>query len=346
MRILIIQTAFIGDVVLTTPLIAAAQKRWPGAEVHFVSTPAGCEVLAGLSNVVCHCLDKKHVGFVAGLNSMRAALKGFEPFDYIFCVHRSVRSLLFGVNTKASKKIAFRSMWARLLGYETVAYPPYDREVHYADKPLALLAPLLSPGEALLWRSPRPKLAVVTADDVSVRGKIPFFADGFFVLSPFSVWGTKTWFADRFSRLGAELCSRLQLSAVILGAGGAFEAVTAKTIEEKISQAGGQALSLVGKTTLGELKAIIRQAKILVANDSAPVHIASAFDVPTVAIFGPTARKWGFFPLSTRSTIIARDDLSCRPCHLHGPQKCPKGHFRCMSEIQVEDVLKGVEDIL
>ena len=342
MRILLIQTAFIGDVALTTPLIAALRARFPGAGLHVVATPQGCELLSGLPNVTCHALDKKKNGFFEGLRQMQTSL-GSESYDFVFCVHRSLRSLWLGRKVNAKRRIAFRSLLSRAFGYETVPYADYDEAIHYVDKTLGLLD-VLGP----IPPRTRPELAVEPRDAAAVELKLARLGRDarYIVLSPFSVWGTKMWFSDRYARLGSLIAERYKCPIVVVGGGDPREAVVAQTIVEKIRATGAEALSLVGQTSLGELKQVIRGAVLVVANDSAPVHIAAAFDVPTVAIFGPTVRKWGFFPLATRSEMVERKDLPCRPCHLHGPQKCPQGHFKCMDEIQVEDVAAAIDRML
>lgn len=342
MRILVVQTAFIGDVVLTTPFLAALRARWPAAELHVVATPQGCEMLAGLEGVVCHSLDKKRQPLLQGFRQTLTSLGGAR-FDYVFAVHRSLRSLAFAKKAKAKKRIAFRSFWSRLFGFETVLYPPYSDGTHYADKPLALLARTGS-----VPPTPPPQLAVAPLDRARARERLARAGvqGAYAVVSPFSVWGTKMWFADRFARVGLEIFKKRGLPIVLIGgAQSSAERAVGQSMVEKIAAGGGRAASLVGETTIGELKAVIEQASLVVANDSAPVHVAAAFRVPTVAVFGPTARKWGFFPLSPKSTVVERPDVECRPCHIHGPPKCPRGHFRCMSEIQVEDVVKAVETL-
>ena len=256
----------------------------------------------------------------------------------------ALRSLALGKKVRAKRRVAFRSFWSKLFRYETHPYPAYEEKTHYVDKPMALLS-----NDGVKSGTPRPQLVCTNEEIESVREKLAkLHVDrGYIVLSHFSVWGTKMWFADRFAQVGAELARRYSLPIVVIGGGGGpAEVLVGKTIAAKISSGGGKALTLVGQTSLGELKALIRGAKLLIANDSAPVHIAASFNIPTVAIFGPTARKWGFFPLSDESIVVERADISCRPCHIHGPAKCPKGHFRCMNDIQVEDVVHAVQNLI
>lgn len=348
MRILVIQTAFIGDVALTTVLFRALQSRFgKNAAIHVVTTPQGRELLAGLSGVTAHALDKKKKSFREGLAEVRAEL-GREPFDLVVAVHRSLRSLWLGRTVNAKRRIAYRSFWSGALGYETVNYPEYSDDTHYVDKVLKLLEPLGQTDDGARPDRRLPWLAVQPNEALSARDKLARLsaASGYIVLSPFSVWGTKMWFADRFAQLGAALAKTHGLPIVIIGSPTAKEKIAGATIAEKIAASGGRALSLAGETTIGELKEVIRGAALLVANDSAPVHIAAAFEVPTVAIFGPTVRKWGFFPLSARATVVERLDVACRPCHVHGPERCPQKHFKCMDQIEVADVAQAVENLM
>ncbi len=95
-----------------------------------------------------------------------------------------------------------------------------------------------------------------------------------------------------------------------------------------------------GSTDLAGLVGLIASAKLLVCGDSGPMHIAAAVGTPVAAIFGPTVQEFGFAPFSDRSRVVEVSGLSCRPCHAHGPAKCPREHFRCMLEISPDNVLK------
>jgi heptosyltransferase II len=91
---------------------------------------------------------------------------------------------------------------------------------------------------------------------------------------------------------------------------------------------------------------LLGRAKLLVTNDSAPQHLASAMGTPTIAIFGPTVEEFGFGPLAPNSISLGLDALACRPCHHHGPPRCPLGHWRCMRELGVDAVALAVDEVL
>jgi heptosyltransferase II len=97
-----------------------------------------------------------------------------------------------------------------------------------------------------------------------------------------------------------------------------------------------------GQLTLRESAALLARARILVTNDSAPLHLATAVGTPIVALFGPTVPAQGFGPRGSRDVVLGHAGLACRPCSAHGPQVCPLLHHRCMRELSIETVLAAV----
>ena len=159
-------------------------------------------------------------------------------------------------------------------------------------------------------------------------------------IAPGSVWATKRWTVEGYATLLTALRREWGATAVLLGS--ASDAPYAEAVHHA---AGGAGVNLAGQTDLGMLVAAIDQCLILVANDSAPVHIAVARDTPVVAIFGPTVPQQGFGPYTDRARIVERQ-LACRPCSRHGGPQCPIGTHACMREISPEDVQRAVRDLL
>ena len=112
------------------------------------------------------------------------------------------------------------------------------------------------------------------------------------------------------------------------------------------SAAGGDTSNLAGKTSLTDLMALMRHFKLFITNDSGPMHIAAAFGVPVLAVFGPTTKELGFFPYGKGHRVIEVKGLECRPCALHGGKKCPLKHFKCMNDISVDEVFKNAKEML
>ncbi len=121
--------------------------------------------------------------------------------------------------------------------------------------------------------------------------------------------------------------------------GGADDAPLAADI---VTATAGDAIDACGRLTLLGSAELIRRCRALVTNDSAPLHLASAMNTPTVAVFGPTVPAFGFGPLADRAAIAEHTTLTCRPCHPHGPRVCPLGHWRCMRDLAVTSVLEQV----
>src|SRR5690606_36515740 len=145
-------------------------------------------------------------------------------------------------------------------------------------------------------------------------------------VAPGSVWGTKRWPRDSFVELCRRLIGQEDLGIVLVGSG------AEKEDADVIAQALGQpsrCLSLAGQTSVRDLSWIYPRLSALISNDSSPIHYASAFNIPTVGIFGATVPEMGFGPLADHSQTVGVQ-INCRPCSDHGPMQCPLGHFKCM----------------
>jgi heptosyltransferase-2 len=103
-------------------------------------------------------------------------------------------------------------------------------------------------------------------------------------------------------------------------------------------------VSACGRLTLRQSAALIEGARVLVTNDSAPLHLAAAMGTTVVAIFGPTIPEFGFGPRGPQDRALGVVGLSCRPCSRHGPPSCPLGHHLCMKSLTVDDVLQAIEE--
>jgi heptosyltransferase-2 len=185
------------------------------------------------------------------------------------------------------------------------------------------LRPRLYPGA--------PERAAVDAVLANARRGAPLIA-----LAPGSVWATKRWpyFAD-FAR-----AFRDDAQLVIVGA------ADDRPLAAEIAEAAPGAIDAAGRLSLLGSAELIRRAALLVTNDSAPQHLASAMNTPTVAVFGPTVPEFGFGPLASRSAVAGNDSLACRPCDRHGPRRCPLGHWRCMREITPDAVASLARHLL
>ena len=341
---LVIQTSFLGDVVLTTPLLAELAERGP---VHVVATPAGAPLLArnpDVSGVTIY--DKRGAARgVGGLANVaaelstaraRAASTGArEAVAYL--AQGSVRSAALARLAGFRTRVGFTTSAGRWLYTRRV---PYRDDRHHAERLWSLgaespnavptreqLRPRLHPGGAEREAVDRLLANAISANAITasaIGASAPLIA-----IAPGSVWATKRW--PYYPEL-ARLLSRRGRIAVI----GAKE--DAPLAAEIVAAAGETPIDATGKLSLLGSAELIRRCALLVTNDSSPQHLASAMGTPTLTVFGPTVPEFGFGPLAPRSETAGVAGLECRPCDRHGPQQCPLGHWRCMRDLSPDAV--------
>jgi len=322
---LVIQTAFLGDVVLTTPLLAALAERHGPVDV--VTTPAAAalvETHPAVGAVLRY--DKRGAdGGVGGLWRLGRRLRA-RRYARVYLPHRSWRSAALALLAGVPERVGFADAPAAPTYSRRVPRPPTGHEVE------RLLA-LARPENGAAGKAPPVHLAL-TADDRAAadawlreRG----VGDGFVALAPGSIWGTKRWPGY------AGLAAALDVPIVVIG--GREDAALAEAVA---AAAPGRAHNAVGALGLRGSAALIARAAVLVTNDSAPLHLATAVGTPIVAVFGPTVPALGFGPRGPRDVVVEHSSLACRPCSAHGPQVCPLGHHRCMRELAVADVAAAV----
>ena len=339
-RILIFNSAFPGDIVLTTPLIRAVYERFPGAYLAVCTTPAGARLLAGLSYLDRLIVYDKHGSQRGLLGMLQTALRiRRERFNLVISAHRSARSALLLKMAGIPVRVGFeQSAWPSLYSVRV----PRKREFHETERNLSLLTPFgVDPAKV----STRPVMPVTGEEANHVFGQLgvglPRGSGPLVVVSPGSVWGTKRWIAERFSQLIDLLVEMYQARVILVGS-----PIDREQADRVLVACKSRLLDLVGLTELRELSALVRKADLLVTGDSAPMHIAWAFDIPTVAIFGSTTPDLGFAPLSDFCLVVEVKGLECRPCSDHGPQRCPQGHFNCMQGVTVDMVLASCKEML
>jgi heptosyltransferase II len=338
-RVLVVQTAFLGDIVLTTPLLGELKRIEPGCALTVLTTPLGRAILAGhpcVDAIVTH--DKKGTdGGPIGVLRAALALRRTE-FDVAIAAQRSSRTGILIRGSGAPRRIGFTGAAGRWAYTESV---PWDATSHAVRRYLALAGPL---GGDLERADPRPSLPVSDAARAKVEALLAEAGigaeDSIVAVSPGSIWGTKRWTPKGFAAVvGA--APGLGAAPVLVGA--PDEAALCREIA---ARAGGSVPVLAGVTGIPELVAVLARAKALVVGDSGPGHIAAAVGTPVVAIFGPTVPAFGYTPYGSVNRIVEHPDLPCRPCDRHGPQVCPLGHHRCMTEIPAERVIAELAAVL
>jgi lipopolysaccharide heptosyltransferase II len=326
---LVIQTAFLGDVVLTTPLLAALAARHGPVDV--VTTPAAAPLLEthpAVRRVVPYDKRGRDHGW-AGLRALAHRLRS-EHYERAYLPHRSLRTAALALLARVPARIGFHDGWP-FFYTEVRRHPPdgheVDRLLALAEEPSAAYAPTLH-------ATPEDERA---AEALLAAGGI---ADGalFVALAPGSIWGSKRW-----PHYG-ELAGRLAAQTPVVVVGGPEDAGLGEEIVQAVRPSGRPAVNACGKLTLRQSAALIARAALLVTNDSAPLHVATAMGTPIVALFGPTLPEFGFSPIRVGDVALGVAGLDCRPCSRHGPPSCPLGHHRCMRDLGPEAVATAIEE--
>jgi heptosyltransferase-2 len=330
---LVIQTSFLGDMVLTTPLLAYLAASGP---VDVVSTPAASALLANHPAVRERIIyDKRGADRGArGFFRLAARLRS-RTYHRVYLAQGSVRSGALALASGIADRIGFQTSAGRAFYTTRITIP---KHAHHAARLLSLglrdasrlfsnevVRPSLYPG-----REEREAVDTVLARQNA-------HAEPLIAVAPGSVWATKRWPAY------PALAQTLGSDARIVVIGGAADRALAQEI---VTATSGQAIDTTGQLSLLASAELIRRSALLVTNDSLPLHLASAMDTPTVAIFGPTVPEFGFGPLATTSAVVGEQELTCRPCDPHGPRSCPLGQWRCMREISSDSVALLARNLL
>jgi heptosyltransferase-2 len=329
-RGVVIQTAFFGDVILTTPLVRRACERL-GAPVDVVMLPAAVPVLANNPYVRDRIPFDKH-GRDRGLAGFLrlAALLRRRHYEVAYLAQSSLRSALIAFAARVPRRIGFRGAAGAFLHTHSVA--PRG-EPHQVERLLALADGAPDRREPEIYPGSEDRAAV---DALLAEAGIH---SEFVVLAPGSQWGSKRW--PFFPDLARSLAAEIPLAIV----GGSGDRADARAIRTALGP-GTPVADATGRLSILAAGELIRRARVLVSNDSAPVHLASAVGTATVEIYGPTAPIFGFAARAPWSKIVEHDPMDCRPCSHHGPPACPLGHHRCMREISISRVLAEVRTLL
>ena len=320
----VIQTSFLGDTILTTALLAQLAHRGP---VDVVTTPAAASVLTGhpaVRSVIVYDKRGSHAGLF-GLTTLASRLRS-AAYDVAYLAQGSLRSAALAFMARIPERIGFATSAGSWL-YTTKV--PYRDDLHHAARLLMLSRPN---GREPTVEEMRPSLEPGPAerelvDDLLRRAEVTA-SERLIALAPGSVWATKRWPYYR------ELAEELAGTGRIVIVGGQDDAPLALEIRTAVPNA----VDATGLLPLLGSAELIGRCAVIVTNDSSPLHLASAMGTPTVAIFGPTVPEFGFGPLAPSSVAVGHETLACRPCHRHGPRRCPLTHFRCMRELTADTV--------
>ncbi len=326
---LVIQTAFPGDVVLTLPLIAALKAHLPGAAIDVLVTPASANLLEGHPAVRTSIAYDKH-GSDRGMRGFLrlARLLRRNGYGLALIPHRSLRSALLASYARIPRRCGFDRSAGWMLFSDVVRYDPGRHEI---ERNLSLLTPF-APGAAdFRFPALHPSDADRAVVDAFLKeAQIPPDAS-MVAVAPGSVWATKRWPEEHY----AELLRKLDGEWSVL-IGGKEDVALCERL--KRASESDRCVVAAGALSLLQSAALIGRCRVLVTNDSAPMHLALAVGTRVVAIFGPTVPEFGFGPKGDSDVVVQAQGLPCRPCAIHGGKNCPLGTLECMRLVIPDEI--------
>ncbi|NQU04684.1 MAG: glycosyltransferase family 9 protein [Calditrichaeota bacterium] len=331
-KLLIIQTAFLGDIILLTTLLRGVRKAFPNAELHVLTRPEGVKVLQGQADKIIEFDKRDRSDLAERWKKLVVQLKD-QNYNVALIPHRSFRSSLTAFKAGIPIRIGFKRGLASWFLTHKVKY---EFKTYEGERNLELLRVIKDDDyeqlPLLLLNNYEEELADSLLNSLTLR------ENEFVVIAPGSVWKSKRWSMDHYHRLKELIESEYKLPVVTIGGGEDTNLCMDIISDPKRNFAG----------LLNPMKsaAIVKRARLLISGDTAPAHIATAVRTRQVIIFGSTAPCFGFAP-DIPDTRIVELKLWCRPCSNHGRNFCPNlGSYKCMENTSAEAVVEKIKDWL
>ena len=335
-NILIIQTAFLGDAILTLPLIQRLGNKFSGSIIDVISIPTTSEIFRASPYVnKVYTLDKR--GSHKSLTGMYSFVKEIRKNNYskVYSPHRSFRSGLITLLIQANNSYGFDNSSFKY-AYKTLVH--YNLNDHEVKRNLSLTGDKID-GNG--WKIiPEIIIDEYKITEIENYLKENNLADGFIAVAPGSVWETKRYPAEYYSEL-IDALSETGNKIVMIGSKndrGLCEKIASNCIVEPHITAG--AFDIVGTVEL------LKHSDLLITNDSAPTHMGMTADIPVLTLYCSTVAGFGFYPYNEKSAYLSYDNLDCKPCGIHGFHHCPAGSFDCGYELTPSEVLKKAKQML
>ena len=320
-KILIIRLSSIGDVVLTTPVIRCVKNQVKNAEIHFVTKQKFASIITPNPYI-----KKVHV-FNENLTDLIKALKK-EQFDYVIDLHQNFRSNRIKRSLKCTSFSVDKLNWQKLLLIKFKINKLPNK--HIVDRYLDSVTPLKVKNDGKGLDYFIPKEGIFSQKDLP-----SLFQKGYVAFVIAGTYNTKKLPIEKV----VEICQQIDFPVILLGGRKEFDEG-----EKVLSQSKGNVLNYAGKISLNQSASLVKDANIVLTNDTGLMHIAAAFQKKILSFWGNTVPDFGMVPYMPDSVSkqIEVENLKCRPCSKLGYQKCPKKHFRCMNDIQVSDAVEWI----
>jgi lipopolysaccharide heptosyltransferase II len=343
-KTLVIRFSSIGDIILTSLLLRVLRRRFPDARIDFLVKSTYAD-LVRWSPHLNGLVEFPASGGAKELAALRRRIAG-ERYDLIIDLHDSIRSRFVSAGSAPTVRVRKRK-FARTLLIRTGkdVYGLFGGAPPVAERYLETVAPWGITNDGAGLELVYPPEAGTAAEALLAQGGIEAGVPVIGV-APSARHATKIWPPDRFGAVAAALAAERRMPVVIFGTDEDRERCSAVAAAITALSPGTVVANLAGMLTLPGTAAALDRCALVLTNDSGIMHMAAARKRNVVAVFGCTVRQFGFFPYGTRGIVVEHPSLTCRPCTHVGRSSCPLGHFRCMLDLTVENVLNASRTLL
>ncbi|MCC6252579.1 MAG: glycosyltransferase family 9 protein [Bacteroidia bacterium] len=320
-KILILRFSSIGDIVLTTPVIRNLKQQMPRSEIHYLTKQSFASILLANPYITKVYSFEKNIFEV--VKDLRA-----EQYDYIIDLHKNIRSnqviIALGVKSSSFPKLNLEK-WL-LVNFKINKLP----SVHIVDRYFEALK------NFNIKNDKRGLDFFIPDKDIINIHQLPTFLHNGYISM---VIGAQHYTKRMPNQKIIELCNKLPLPVILIG--GKEDKPNAQLIMAKVKET---VYNACGEYNVFQSASIIQQSKLVITHDTGMMHIGAAFRKKIISIWGNTVPEFGMYPYmpsNPENSFIAEvKNLSCRPCSKIGLNKCPKGHFKCMNDIDINNIIK------
>jgi ADP-heptose:LPS heptosyltransferase len=329
-KILAVRLSSLGDVVLSQPVLTALAAA--GHAVELLTKPAYrtlAEMFPGVARVLADPAEGSAYDLVLDWHGTLRARTWIGRIKRTRTVHYAKHGLARRLLIHPGGRPVFWNAWSPLTPAAAVTQW-YAQAARRAGLTLALGEPRLDIPPA----ARQDATALLASAGLAKQ-------ESWVAMAPGAKWPTKQWPVEFYAALAAKLEKERGLRTIFLGAG-----EDAGVCRAAQALAGPRAISLAGLTNAPVLAALLAQARLLVSNDSGPLHLGLAAGACVLAFFGPTVKAFGFAPPDSPRVRVLERVLPCRPCALHGSRRCPLGHHHCLTQITADDAFAAALALL
>ncbi len=335
-KILIIRLSSIGDIVLTTPVIRCLRKKYPDAEITFLIKQEFLDLIKTnphLNHIITY---NKSTG-LQGLASIKKQIQETR-FNVIVDIHKNLRSLYLRFRSGSKKITRYHKQQFKRFLYVLFKINRYGDAKHVYLRYFEAV-------ELLGVRYDQQGTEVFIPEQETEFIEDQLSTNGFdtsqplLIICPGASSNNKRWLTDRFLEVARYFLKEKNYQIAFLG--GPTDVAMCDSMQKQMGQ---KVMNFAGQLKLIQSAALLQKASIVLTNDSGMMHLAQSQKKPLVAIFGPTSEELGYYPLPENSHVVSVD-LKCRPCTPWGANQCPKGHFKCMKDIESKQVIEAIEGL-